>query len=230
MSPDPSGSSAQAKYEPQRWNRYAYSLNNPIKYLDPDGRDVEIATNARSAFRYAYTHSKTFRQQFHMANGNREITIKFELDKVIGARAEWRPGWGTEPVEYQHSDGTTTGSWKVWGTIALSALGDADTGALMGHELKHANNMAEHGKRGEGPGEEGDRQSEAVERSIQIDYRNDQDDQCGGSADQALMGGQGQTSQFRSFEGFAHGLGAWMAAGEAEWRSRHPNERKVTGK
>jgi RHS repeat-associated protein len=26
--------------DPQRWNRYAYSLNNPLRYVDPDGRQV----------------------------------------------------------------------------------------------------------------------------------------------------------------------------------------------
>lgn len=36
---------------PQRWNRYAYSLNNPLKYIDPDGRDAKVAldTGARVA-------------------------------------------------------------------------------------------------------------------------------------------------------------------------------------
>jgi hypothetical protein len=25
---------------PQRWNRYAYALNNPLTYTDPDGLDA----------------------------------------------------------------------------------------------------------------------------------------------------------------------------------------------
>lgn len=28
---------------PQRWNRYSYALNNPLKFVDPDGRDLYIA-------------------------------------------------------------------------------------------------------------------------------------------------------------------------------------------
>lgn len=28
-----------ARLDPQRWNRYAYSLNNPLTYVDPDGRN-----------------------------------------------------------------------------------------------------------------------------------------------------------------------------------------------
>ncbi len=31
--------------DPQRWNRYAYARNNPLKYVDLDGRDVSIALN-----------------------------------------------------------------------------------------------------------------------------------------------------------------------------------------
>lgn len=29
--------------DPQRWNRYAYVRNNPLKYVDPDGRVIETA-------------------------------------------------------------------------------------------------------------------------------------------------------------------------------------------
>jgi RHS repeat-associated protein len=34
---DPAGESAKVK-QPGSWNRYAYSLNNPLRYRDPDGR------------------------------------------------------------------------------------------------------------------------------------------------------------------------------------------------
>lgn len=28
----------QSMTAPQRWNRYTYTLGNPLKYVDPDGR------------------------------------------------------------------------------------------------------------------------------------------------------------------------------------------------
>jgi RHS repeat-associated protein len=39
LSVDPS-SRRMAIRRPQRWNRYAYALSNPLIYVDPDGRDV----------------------------------------------------------------------------------------------------------------------------------------------------------------------------------------------
>jgi len=35
---DPALDADKAIADPQRWNRYAYTLNNPLKYTDPDGR------------------------------------------------------------------------------------------------------------------------------------------------------------------------------------------------
>jgi RHS repeat-associated protein len=42
VSVDPKGISEKDLLNPQRLNRYNYSLNNPYRYIDPDGREVTI--------------------------------------------------------------------------------------------------------------------------------------------------------------------------------------------
>jgi RHS repeat-associated protein len=42
VTPDPLMASARAS-DPQTWNRYAYALNNPLRYVDPDGLEVPKA-------------------------------------------------------------------------------------------------------------------------------------------------------------------------------------------
>ena len=37
---DPELNINAALLDPQRWNRYAYVRNNPLRYIDPDGRDI----------------------------------------------------------------------------------------------------------------------------------------------------------------------------------------------
>ncbi len=37
---DPAMAVGENLVDPQRWNRYAYVRNNPLRYTDPDGRDV----------------------------------------------------------------------------------------------------------------------------------------------------------------------------------------------
>lgn len=44
MAVDPALTIGRNPENPQRWNRYTYSLNNPIKYFDPDGRDIKLST------------------------------------------------------------------------------------------------------------------------------------------------------------------------------------------
>jgi RHS repeat-associated protein len=40
MSPDPSKNLVLRAINPQRWNQYTYAINNPINYVDNDGRDA----------------------------------------------------------------------------------------------------------------------------------------------------------------------------------------------
>jgi len=44
MAVDPAMKLGKNLENPQRWNRYTYSLNNPLKYVDPDGQDIELST------------------------------------------------------------------------------------------------------------------------------------------------------------------------------------------
>ncbi len=56
MSPDPKAFSARTVGNPQKWNKYAYVLNNPVAFFDPDGKDeLSIIVRAfipEASFRY----------------------------------------------------------------------------------------------------------------------------------------------------------------------------------
>lgn len=43
ISVDPAGGKPD---NPQTWNRYVYTLNNPYKYVDPDGREAYLTSHA----------------------------------------------------------------------------------------------------------------------------------------------------------------------------------------
>jgi RHS repeat-associated protein len=42
-SPDPTFTTEERIGDPQQWNLYSYTRNNPLKYIDPDGRDLRLA-------------------------------------------------------------------------------------------------------------------------------------------------------------------------------------------
>jgi RHS repeat-associated protein len=47
---DPALNIPAALVDPQRWNRYAYGRNNPLRFLDPDGSDVILLYRPPSGF------------------------------------------------------------------------------------------------------------------------------------------------------------------------------------
>ena len=44
-SPDHTFMTGQRISDPQQWSLYAYTRNNPLKYIDPSGRDIRIAVS-----------------------------------------------------------------------------------------------------------------------------------------------------------------------------------------
>jgi len=65
---DPAYTIAENLVDPQRWNRYAYARNNPLRYVDPDGR-VLILSGSQTAQTQAtaIANSGLFGQQLIIA-------------------------------------------------------------------------------------------------------------------------------------------------------------------
>ena len=53
--------------DPQRWNRYAYARNNPLRYVDPDGKDVVLVARNNAGggmFNFGHTAIRVFGQGY----------------------------------------------------------------------------------------------------------------------------------------------------------------------
>ena len=64
--------------DPQRWNRYAYARNNPLRYTDPDGREITYASpQLRTFFAFLAARSEAVRATLALYEGpnNPNLTI-----------------------------------------------------------------------------------------------------------------------------------------------------------
>jgi len=86
---DPVMNVEAAMTEPQRWNRYAYALNNPLKFIDPDGRDPRLVGGAVGAAVYvgwnAYVNNQTGRPW--LENWGIEASRGFLVGVTLGLAA-----------------------------------------------------------------------------------------------------------------------------------------------
>jgi RHS repeat-associated protein len=149
LSIDSMGGSSQS---PQSWNRYAYARGNPLKYIDPNGLYVIVANKKdRAIVAYAYAHSASFRVQFDLANRNTNILVMLSSvspknNILKGSSSHGNTRWSAIPK--------TDGQGHFRGAIeSIVPPGPRERmSALYGHELTHANELAQFGDIRKAPG------------------------------------------------------------------------------
>lgn len=101
-SPDPKQFNSKFISNPQKWNKYAYVLNNPLAAIDPDGREeVKLTVTGfipDRSFRFPPVIGPTFR-------GTGGVSIPIPIDSGFEARLRLRRTLGYGPIRSSASRG-----------------------------------------------------------------------------------------------------------------------------
>ena len=94
MSPDPKIPSLKHLMNPQKWNKYAYTINNPLRYFDPNGLE-EVNIQLR-AFIQQESVSDFFLRSFagdnRIFSARQDVTSRTSITVRIETDASKRPG------------------------------------------------------------------------------------------------------------------------------------------
>jgi hypothetical protein len=128
LSIDPELETNATIHQPQKWNRYSYTLNNPFKYTDPNGREENyfgggtVINNSSQVIYIAFdadqmsSGSRNRDVIIPLQPGESSIAFTFDADAVIVSTG-------------QSISGATDGSFKVSaGTVEID---DAGKGRLV---------------------------------------------------------------------------------------------------
>jgi RHS repeat-associated protein len=105
---DPSMTIRENTLDPQRWNRYAYGRNNPLRFVDPDGRDWLYRTVMGEQYVQQYGDQSSVSVLFSGLGGDvarawpqfqEQIAIDLTIAGLAGfAMPGLQPRGGIEPV------------------------------------------------------------------------------------------------------------------------------------
>jgi RHS repeat-associated protein len=157
-SPDPLLNSGRP-WEPRSWNRYAYVLNNPLRYTDPAGMyewdkncgtDDKICQENREKFREALARLRQVAQQYKEGSAERgqidavlakigtegdRNNIRIAFDPKLKAFGDTRPTLGGN-IRITLNFDRLDSSLSAWAAVGHKM--DVSRAALVAHEGRHA--------------------------------------------------------------------------------------------
>ena len=137
---DPSITIKQNILDPQRWNRYAYGRNNPLRFVDPDGRDWLYRTVMGEQYVQQYGDRSSFSVLFEGISGDigragppfqEQMAIDLTLASMAGA---FIPGARDAPVQ-QPSGGIEPVLKGQAGVERSAAAAEARGETILGREI-----------------------------------------------------------------------------------------------
>lgn len=93
MSPDPKIPNLKHLLNPQKWNKYAYTLNNPLRYVDPDGlEEIEVQLRSFIPQRTVSAFGRTYAGDNRGFTSAQNVTSRTSITVRIETDASKRPG------------------------------------------------------------------------------------------------------------------------------------------
>jgi RHS repeat-associated protein len=118
--------------DPQRWNRYAYGRNNPLRYVDPDGREIVPAEGSSDTLKVGY---KTATDYLGVTPGAADVLTELNgRSEVITLREVTT----LDRDAIRFDPNTNTIHWNPKAGLITTDGGTQSPAMILLHEASHA--------------------------------------------------------------------------------------------